>query len=309
MKKTWSRVLATVLVLAMVLCMPGFAASVADTTDFESDRATSADELTDADLPELLSASGNHYPIVLVHDLFGWGGTEVLGLNYWGGFSSLRDILNNAGYKVYTPSIGPVASNWDRACELYAYLVGGTVDYGAYHSATNGHARYGRTFPGVLPELNNPDSELKVHLVGHSMGGETILGILEAAPWTHEDVHTLILQPQTKIDLLRCWLCGHGYRFLSETLVRDKEQLYVVFRVRAGTGQELSEADALTGLLLRSDPLYGEYLSQHLIKLNRARDGLAVSSLADKEARIAHLENLIEEIERRKGEWEHGNGT
>ena len=112
------------------------------------------------------------------------------------------------------------------------------------------------------------------------MGGETILGILEAAPWTHEDVHTLILQPQTKVD-----------------------------RVRAGMGQELSEADALTGLLLRSDPLYGEYLSQHLIKLNRARDGLAVSSLADKEARIAHLENLIEEIERRKGEWEHGNGT
>lgn len=64
-----------------------------------------------------------------------------------GGFSSLRDILNDAGYEVYTPSIGPVASNWDRACELYAYLVGGTVDYGAYHSATNGHARYGRTFP------------------------------------------------------------------------------------------------------------------------------------------------------------------
>ena len=91
----------------MVLCMPGFAASVADTTDFESDRATSADELTDADLPELLSASGNHYPIVLVHGLFGWGGTEVLGLNYWGGFSSLRDILNDAGYKVYTPSIAP----------------------------------------------------------------------------------------------------------------------------------------------------------------------------------------------------------
>ena len=156
MKKTWSRVLATVLVLAMVLCMPGFAASAADTVDYDADHATSAEELTDADLPELLSSDGNHYPIVLVHGLFGWGGTEVLGLNYWGGFSSLRDILNDAGYKVYTPSIGPVASNWDRACELYAYLVGGTVDYGAYHSATNGHARYGRTFPGVLPELNNP---------------------------------------------------------------------------------------------------------------------------------------------------------
>ena len=51
-------------------------------------------------------SGGNHYPIVLVHGLFGWGGTEVLGLNYWGGLSSLRDILNNAGYEVYTPSIG-----------------------------------------------------------------------------------------------------------------------------------------------------------------------------------------------------------
>ena len=141
------------------------------------------------------------------------------------------------------------------------------------------------------------------------MGGETILSILESAPWTHESIHTLILQPQTKVDLLRRWICGHGYRFLSETLVRDKEQLYVVFRVTAGTGQELSEADALTGVLLHSDPLYGEYLSQHLTKLRRARDGLAVSSLADKDARIAHLTELIGEIERRKEEWEHGNGT
>ena len=152
-----------------------------------------------------------------------------------------------------------------------------------------------------------PDAADTIIMAG--MGGDLMVRILEAAPWVCDDRYTLILQPQTKIDLLRCWLCGHGYRFLSETLVRDKEQLYVVFRVRAGMGQELSEADALTGLLLRSDPLYGEYLSQHLIKLNRARDGLAVSSLADKEARIAHLENLIEEIERRKGEWEHGNGT
>ena len=78
MKKTWSKVLATVLVLAMVLCMPGFAASV-DTVDYDADHAASADELTDADLPELLSSDGNHYPIVMVHGLFGWGGTEVLG--------------------------------------------------------------------------------------------------------------------------------------------------------------------------------------------------------------------------------------
>lgn len=139
------------------------------------------------------------------------------------------------------------------------------------------------------------------------MGGETIIGILEAAPWTRDGTHTLILQPQTKVDLLRCWLCESGYRFLEEKLVRDKEQLYVVFRVTGGEVSALSEADALTGILLRDDPLYGEYLSQHLAKLERARDGLAVSSLSDRDARIARLQGLIEEIGKRKGEWERGN--
>lgn len=151
MSKKFARVLAVVLVAAMLMTTAAFADAA----------------------PAQQSDDGNKYPIVLVHGLFGWGGTEV-GLNYWGGFSSLREMLNDAGYEVYTPSIGPVASNWDRACELYAYLVGGTVDYGQYHSAQNGHARYGRTFPGVLKELNDPDSTMKVHLVGHSMGGETI---------------------------------------------------------------------------------------------------------------------------------------
>ena len=89
--------------------------------------------------------------------------------------------------------------------------------------------------------------------------------------------------------------------------MRDKEQLYVVFRVTGGEVSALSEADALTGILLRDDPLYGEYLSQHLAKLERARDGLAVSSLSDRDARMARLQGLIEEIGKRKGEWEHGN--
>ncbi|MDY3080301.1 MAG: S-layer homology domain-containing protein [Oscillospiraceae bacterium] len=150
--KKFCKVLSLMLVLTMLMSMPAFAAGVGQTSS---------------------ESKGNDYPIVLVHGLFGWGGTEI-GLNYWGGMNSLRTLLNNAGYTVYTPSIGPVASNWDRACELYAYLVGGTVDYGQYHSALNGHERYGRTFPGVMKELNDPNSTQKVHLVGHSMGGETI---------------------------------------------------------------------------------------------------------------------------------------
>lgn len=142
------------------------------------------------------------------------------------------------------------------------------------------------------------------------MGGETIIGILAAAPWMRDGAHTLILQPQTKVPQLRRWLSENGFRFSSETLVRDKEQLYVVFCVTGGAEQRtLSEADALTGLLLSGDPLYGEYLSQHLAKLKRAADGLAVSSLADRASRIAHLQRLMEELEERRREWEHGDRT
>ena len=151
------------------------AAVTPDTQQTVAAATPSADTGTDefAQLQGTL-ADGNNYPIVLVHGLFGYGNAEVANFNYWGGFNSLRSILTAKGYKVYTPTIGPVSSNWDRACELYAYLVGGTVDYGAAHAARNGHARYGRTFPGVLPELSDPNSKLKVHLVGHSMGGETV---------------------------------------------------------------------------------------------------------------------------------------
>lgn len=46
------------------------------------------------------------------------------------------------GYEVYTATVGPIVSNWDRACELYAYIKGGRVDYGKIHSEKYGHSRY-----------------------------------------------------------------------------------------------------------------------------------------------------------------------
>lgn len=138
---------------------------------------TDIDKVLEKSIKNNIESTGNKYPIVLMHGLFGWGNKELLNMNYWGGDDSLRDMLNNEGYKVFTPTLGPIASNWDRACELYAYLKGGTVDYGEAHSQREGHNRYGRTYEGVLPDLGSYDEngELKkVHLVGHSMGGETV---------------------------------------------------------------------------------------------------------------------------------------
>ncbi|TYZ68963.1 hypothetical protein PybrP1_000167, partial [[Pythium] brassicae (nom. inval.)] len=80
------------------------------------------------------------------------------------------------GYTVYTAAVGPFSSNWDRACELYAQIKGGQVDYGTKHAAKHGHTRTGRTYAGLYPEWGNVVNGKvnKVHLIGHSMGGQTI---------------------------------------------------------------------------------------------------------------------------------------
>ena len=56
------------------------------------------------------------------------------------------------------------------------------------------------------------------------VGGETIAGILEAAPWT-KNGHRLILQPQTKLEELSSFLEKNGYiiRETKQTLDRGRD--------------------------------------------------------------------------------------
>lgn len=121
------------------------------------------------------------YPYVLVHGLGGWG--EGDGINdsaqYWGATAcNLTEYLTSQGYSVYAPSVGPISSAWDRACELYAQLTGTTVDYGEAHSAEHNHERFGRTYDTPLFEgwgdKINGGQRVKINLVGHSFGGATV---------------------------------------------------------------------------------------------------------------------------------------
>ena len=84
---------------------------------------------------------------------------------------NIRQDLEENGYKSYEASISAFGSNYDRAVELYYYIKGGRVDYGAAHAAKYGHKRYGKTYEGVYKDWKPGQ---KVHLVGHSMGGQTI---------------------------------------------------------------------------------------------------------------------------------------
>ena len=123
----------------------------------------------------------NEDPFVFVHGLNGWGGAE--GINgvvpYWGATTGdLMSYLQSEGYECYSASVGPLSSAWDRACELYAQLIGSTVDYGVVHSAEHNHKRFGRTYYSALVpdwgELDDDGKTEQIHLIGHSFGGTTV---------------------------------------------------------------------------------------------------------------------------------------
>ena len=147
-----------------------------------------------------------------MHGFAGWGRNELLGYKYWGGFVDLECELNNRGYTAYTATVGPFSSNWDRACELYAYIKGGTVDYGEEHSIRHGHARYGRTYPGVYPEwgeINENGDINKIHLVGHSMGGQTVRMLVQLLEEGHsQEMSTTFEGINPLFEGGKSWVCS-----------------------------------------------------------------------------------------------------
>src|SRR5699024_5832735 len=83
------------------------------------------------------SQYNNEDPIILVHGFNGFTDDikpSVLP-HYWGGDKlNIQQDLEQKGYNAYEASIGALSSNHDRAVELYYYIKGGTVDYGAAHA-------------------------------------------------------------------------------------------------------------------------------------------------------------------------------
>ena len=68
-------------------------------------------------------------------------------------------------------------------------------------------------------------------MVCAGMGGDTMIHILESAPWLRDSRYTLVLQCQSKTPMLRRYLSEQGWQIQKETALRDGKFLYTVMRV------------------------------------------------------------------------------
>ena len=114
----------------------------------------------------------NYCPIILLHGFLGWGRDEMAGYYYWGGRTDLESVLREQGHEVYTISVGPISTNFDRAIEAFYQIKGGQVDYGNEKTKRLGIIQkpHQKNYSGLYPIW---DSNHPIHIISHSQGGQT----------------------------------------------------------------------------------------------------------------------------------------
>ena len=108
------------------------------------------------------------------------------------------------------------------------------------------------------------------------MGADTMISILEAAPWLRDKKYRLILQCQSKTQELRRYLSDNGWHIRDESVLKDGRFLYTVMNVIWDP-----ELPRLTvggcyfspALLSATDPEVPAYYQQVCFRLNRAVSG------------------------------------
>ena len=114
-------------------------------------------------------------------------------------------------------------------------------------------------------------------LVCAGMGADTMISILEAAPWLRSGQYRLILQCQSKRPMLRRYLSDNGWHIARETLVKEGKFFYPVMEVVYAPGHGLTDAQCYITPALLSDnsPLLPEFVRWVTGGLQTAAKGLS----------------------------------
>lgn len=127
------------------------------------------------------------------------------------------------------------------------------------------------------------------------MGADTIMSILEGAPWLRKPEYRVILQCQSKTPTLRRYLSDNGWCIHRETVLWDGRFLYTVMEVffsphapRLSVGQQYFPP----ALLVEPSPILREYYEDVLFRLRRAVTGRGENADGQMLAALKELEEM-----------------
>ena len=134
-------------------------------------------------------------------------------------------------------------------------------------------------------------------LVCAGMGADTMISILEAAPWIRNPKYRLVLQCQSKRPELRKYLSAAGFSISRETLAKDGKFIYPVMEVSYAPGGTLApwEYYITPQLLEDNSPLLPEFLARVIHGLEESAKGLSREGGEKYEAMseiLRHLQTL-----------------
>ena len=143
------------------------------------------------------------------------------------GGAAVADIGTDHGYlPVYLAKSG-----------LYRNIIASDISASslaaAHRSAANAYVTEAIKFV-VAPGLDGIAQTEVDTIVIAGLGGETILDILKNAPWTMLRRVKLILQPQSKIDILFRFLYDNKYKIEQTKSVLDRGKHYTAYLVTGG---------------------------------------------------------------------------
>ena len=135
-----------------------------------------------------------------------------------------------------------------------------------------------------------PEDEIDEVLIC-GMGGETIIGILEEAKWVKSEKVHLVLQPMSRADMLRRWLCENGWSIDAEKAVEVEKHLYTVISADYIGGSEVpDDLYCLTGELLAQNDEFALKYVRWQANIQRGIASGLLRSEKEKEHALVHIQ-------------------
>jgi len=145
----------------------------------------------------------------------------------------------------------------------------------------------------VLSDGIHAIKESVEHVVIAGMGFETIIQIIDQDLSRFKQCDQIILQSNTKVELVRDYMLSKQFELIDEVFVVDRKHPYIILKYRhSDTPQQLSKSELLYGPILTKSlsQEYRNYLMSEHLKYKRLLH-LGKADIVNREAILSELLN------------------